>query len=178
MSSAHGPLVVGVTDLLREPGKQRTVERAVPADRLEVGRSAIDAGVDVDIDLVLESVLGEAVTVRGTVAAPWTGECRRCLEPIAGVLEADVAELYERHPSSEESFAIVDDAVDLAPVVHDALVLALPLSPLCRVDCPGPSPDAYPVTVADDAAETAARDDRWAALDAVTFDDGEPADGA
>ena len=79
--------------------------------------------------------------------------------------------------STQVANVIVDDAVDLAPVVHDALVLALPLSPLCRVDCPGPSPDAYPVTVADDAAQTAARDDRWAALDAVTFDDGEPADG-
>ena len=32
---------------------------------------------------------------------------------------------------------VADDVVDLEPLVRDALVLSMPLSPLCRPDCPG-----------------------------------------
>jgi len=170
VSTTPGPLVVGVTELLREPGRQREITLVVPAEPVEVSRSSVPADADVTVDVVLESTLGEAVTVHGTVSAPWRGECRRCLEPVAGTLETEVTELYERRPSGEDSFPIVDDAVDLGPVVHDALVLALPLSPLCREDCPGPSPDAYPVTVEDEAPAEPPRDDRWAALDQLRFD--------
>lgn len=32
---------------------------------------------------------------------------------------------------------IVDDQIDMEPIVRDCLVLAMPLSPLCRPDCKG-----------------------------------------
>ena len=34
--------------------------------------------------------------------------------------------------------------IDLEPMVRDAVLLALPLAPLCADDCPGPAPDAVP----------------------------------
>ena len=34
------------------------------------------------------------------------------------------------------------DLIDLEPTVRDAVVLALPSSPLCRADCPGLCPGA------------------------------------
>jgi uncharacterized protein len=47
---------------------------------------------------------------------------------------------------------------------------------LCREDCTGPDPDAHPVTTVPDAAESSddevppSGDPRWAALDALHFD--------
>jgi uncharacterized protein len=59
------------------------------------------------------------------------------------------------------------DLLDLEPVLRDAVVLALPMSPLCQEDCPGlcvecgvPLADAGPGHGHDEAP-----DPRWAALE-------------
>ena len=36
-----------------------------------------------------------------------------------------------------DGYSLQGDLLDLEPALHDALVLALPLAPLCREDCPG-----------------------------------------
>ena len=147
MTRHERQLVVGVAELLREPGTQREVALTVPVAGIEGPASAVPDGAEAVLALTLESTLGEAVAVHGTVRAPWRGECRRCLEPMRGELETEVAELFERDPTDEESWPIVDDEVDLGPLVRELLLLALPGLPLCRPDCPGPSPADYPVTV-------------------------------
>jgi uncharacterized metal-binding protein YceD (DUF177 family) len=43
-------------------------------------------------------------------------------------------------PPDDEAYVIEDDFVDLAPLVHDAILLDLPLAPLCREDCQGLCP--------------------------------------
>ncbi|MBK6439510.1 MAG: DUF177 domain-containing protein [Candidatus Microthrix sp.] len=49
--------------------------------------------------------------------------------------------------------AIEDDRIDLTEAVRAAVVLALPMAPLCSDDCMGPDPEAYPVTVEDEDAD-------------------------
>src|SRR5262249_59428827 len=39
--------------------------------------------------------------------------------------------------ADEDGYALDGNLLDLEPVLRDALVLALPLAPLCRQDCPG-----------------------------------------
>ena len=39
--------------------------------------------------------------------------------------------------ADEDGYSLDGDLLDLEPVLRDALVLALPLAPLCRQDCPG-----------------------------------------
>ena len=60
-------------------------------------------------------------------------------------------------------------------MMRDTVLLALPLAPLCAPDCLGPAPHAHPVLAADDRdadepAENAPRDPRWAALDQLRTD--------
>jgi uncharacterized protein len=71
----------------------------------------------------------------------------------------------------EEELYLDGDLLDLEPVLRDAVVLALPMSPLCREDCPGlcvecgaPLADAGP-----DHRHDKAPDPRWAGL--KQFDD-------
>ena len=64
--------------------------------------------------------------------------------------------------------------------MRELALLSLPLAPLCREDCVGPDIDRFPTGPADDPDEDTAeppRDPRWAALDALTFDDPDPSDG-
>ena len=54
-------------------------------------------------------------------------------------MEIDFQELFE-YPDAindEDSLRLVDDLLDLEPVVRDAIVLSLPLAPLCKDDCRG-----------------------------------------
>ena len=55
-------------------------------------------------------------------------------------------------------------------------MLALPLSPLCAVDCKGVDPERFSPTQdpsQTDGDEEPAIDPRWAALSELTFDDDE-----
>lgn len=130
----------------------------------------LDEGADLQLDLRLESVL-EGVLVSGVVRGHYIGECVRCLEPVEGDVTADVQELFvypdverERSDDEDEQPRLVGTLLDLEPVVRDALVLALPLQPVCREDCRGLCPECG-TRLADDPDHRHERiDPRWAAL--------------
>jgi uncharacterized protein len=71
--------------------------------------------------------------------APITAECGRCLEPVTESLHVSLAELflYDVDPDDDELPVLDGDFADLAPVLRDAVVLALPLNPVCDEDCAG-----------------------------------------
>jgi uncharacterized protein len=145
------PLVVDTRELGRRPGSMRTLQRTVPApERFGLDLVGVPAGADVALDLRLESVV-EGVLVSGTATVPLSGECGRCLEAVSDELTVDLQELYSydapdagRAPrgsapadDDEETARMEGDLLDLSPVLRDAVVLALPLTPLCREDCSG-----------------------------------------
>lgn len=159
-------------ELFRHPGVLHPLRLAgrVPEVALSTTRLADD---DVEADVVLEAQ-GDTVTATGTVTAGWVGECRRCLEPTSGTVTVELSEVFESEPVEGETYPLGRDGVDFEPAIREALALALPLAPVCREDCAGPDPEAHPVTAApddaDDAADDAPADPRWAALDALHFD--------
>lgn len=131
----------------------------------------IPAGNQVAVDVRLESVV-EGVLVSGTASATLTGQCSRCLEALTDRLETDLTELFAYPDTAtddttdpDEVSRVVDGLVDLEPVVRDAVLLALPLAPLCSEDCPGLCPECGGKRAAlgtDHRHETI--DQRWAAL--------------
>jgi uncharacterized protein len=170
---ARSVLRIGVMELRRRPGTQREVQVSTPMEGLAITSAHVPKGAEVVVDGVLEAIEG-AVTVSGTVTAPWTGECRRCLDPVTGTLEVTLSEVFEPRPTDGETYPIEGDEVDLEPVVRDAVLLHLPLAPLCRADCAGPAPEDFPARPAEEDAEDdgspAAPDPRWAGLEQLKFD--------
>jgi uncharacterized protein len=70
-------------------------------------------------------------------------ECARCLTDFAQPLKIDFTELYafSAHTASESGLILPEDGIiDLTPLVRDYMLLAIPISPLCRPDCPGLCP--------------------------------------
>lgn len=142
--------MVDTRQLGRQPGSMRTVNRIVTVpDALETAMASVPKGQEIELDLRLEAVM-EGVLVTGTVRGRLTAECSRCLDPLSEELEAGFQEMYRYAADDEESLGGDEDAgdededyylegdlLDLEPVVRDAVVLALPLSPLCGPDCPG-----------------------------------------
>lgn len=167
------PLVLDVRELGRRPGSMRPVVATVPApDGLGVDLARVPVDQPLELDLRMESVV-EGVLVSGTVTGAVTGECARCLGPVADQVSVDVQELFAYADSATEATTdddevshLVGDLLDLEPVVRDAIVLALPLSPLCREDCRGLCPDCGEALdqLPADHSHTAPVDPRWAAL--------------
>jgi uncharacterized protein len=168
----RAPFVLDTRTLARRPGELRTicVTEPAPAD-LGNGVIGVPPESDLELDLRLESVV-EGVLVSGTVTALARGECVRCLDPVLLPVELPVQELYAYPGASaaddEEIRTIEDDLIDLEPAVRDGLVLALPLQPLCRVDCPGLCPSCG-ARLADDPEHAHEElDPRWSALLTMT----------
>ena len=138
-----GDFTFDMRALGKRPGEFRDEHRTAAApDGLGSGLVLVPAGADVGLGLRFEAV-SEGVLVTGSAVAPLTGECARCLEPLASTIEVSFQELYRYLPDPGEDENDVEerfldgDHLDLEPAFRDAVVLALPLSPLCRDDCPG-----------------------------------------
>lgn len=152
-------------ELDRRPGTLRTVSLCEPAPpdlRTEV--IGVPEGADLTLDLRLESVL-DGILVSGTVQALAIGECARCLGQLERTLVVDIQELFA-YPSheSEDTSIVEGELIDLEPTVRDALVIDLPLAPVCRADCPGLCPECGELLAEDPGHSHDAVDPRWAAL--------------
>lgn len=145
------------------------------------GLARVPEGSDVDLDLRLESVV-EGVLVSGTARARVDAECARCLEPVSWEELADIQELFVYPPQDargrrvtdggegDEEDAppeIEDDLIDLEATVRDAVVLRLPIAPLCRDECPGLCVQCGARLADDPGHGHEESDPRWAALSAL-----------
>jgi uncharacterized protein len=173
---AVSPLVVHVVQLRRANGATTRRRQPVPLD-LEalapatIADSRVPEGAEADCDLLLESFDG-GVMVTGTVQAPWVGVCRRCTAPVEGELRVWLKERYcdppaRGEPEDEEAYPIVDDVIDLGPMVHEAILGELPLAPLCREDCQGLCPHCGIDRNEESCDCVAPPDLRWASLDVL-----------
>ncbi|MET9296974.1 DUF177 domain-containing protein [Streptomyces sp. NPDC003077] len=186
----RSPLVFDTRELGRRPGALQRLSRSVEAPA-DLGNEVIGVsqGAPVELTLRLESVM-DGVLVTGTARASVQGECVRCLEPLERELEADFQELFaypdadartrpaesgDDAEDEEDTFFVEDDLFDLEPVLRDAVVLALPMQPVCREDCPGLCSDCGERLADDPDHHHDAVDIRWAALQGLagTAKDGE-----
>ncbi|HEY1825046.1 MAG TPA: DUF177 domain-containing protein [Acidimicrobiales bacterium] len=174
------PYLVPVAALLRDVPSSIKVDFEAPFDeRGEFeARGASETDVfgeaSVHVALRIESFSG-GIRAKGRVGAPWHGICRRCSAPVLGVSEVAVSERFVEHPeaSDEMSYAIENNFIDLAPLVHDAILLELPLAPLCRPDCRGLCPQCGIDRNESTCSCQAPKDPRWDRLDGLQFADPE-----
>lgn len=137
----HLPLIFDTRGL--GPADVRSVTRNAPAPAgLGVAMVNVPEGAELSLDVDLEGV-AEGVLVTATVRAPLVGECARCLDMFTSTTEVRFTELFARDASEDDpdGYLLVGDLLDLEPALRDALVLELPLAPLCAVDCPGLCPE-------------------------------------
>jgi uncharacterized protein len=164
---ATRPFVVNLTALRRSHGNRVHEQRRGPITGLEVTGGHVPAGAEVVVDVVIEVVDG-GVVATGTVTAPWVGECRRCLRPAQGEVRADVRELFEQDSDLEETYPLHGDQIDLEPLARDAVLLELPLTPLCSEVCQGLCSTCGANRNEGDCGHSITpTDSRWASLDVL-----------
>ena len=174
----RSPLVFDVRAL--GPGEAKTVSRACPAPaNMGAGLVGVPEGAELQLEVQLEGVT-EGVLVTAQVTAPLAGECARCLEPFTSTIEVRLQELFELRekalsnaPPQAPGQAAEPDGyqldgsglLDLEAALRDALVVELPLSPLCSADCAGLCAECgVRLADAEPGHGHAARGTMWAAL--------------
>lgn len=103
--------------------------------------------------------------IEGTATV--TATCARCLEPVRLEVPFDDAqEFREEGPGLDDEWLQYDqDVIRLDDLITDAVLLAMPLKPLCRPDCRGICVKCGADLNVAPCSCTRDRDERWAQLE-------------
>ena len=131
-------LSVDVAELLRRPGASESVQTDQVLAGIAVPLARISDDSPLWLDLRLEALV-DGIHVSGTIRAAAAVQCRRCLKVSEAPLHLDLAEtfLYPGEGEADEPYRVVNEQIDLESAVRDAVMLALPLNPLCTDGCRG-----------------------------------------
>ncbi len=188
---SKSPFIYNTHDLPRRPGEMREVRLVIDLhEPLGFEVMAIAQDEPIDIEMKLESV-AEGVLVTANVLSEAVGECGRCLDEVVFDIDENFVELFEyaedprqarkkekkksqRAKDTDEAEKLDDedelrqmdgDEIDLEGPIRDAIILNLPINPLCSPDCLGLCPDCgekWESLPEDHAHEVI--DARWAGL--------------
>lgn len=129
-------LSVDVSDLVRNPGTSKA---------LSFTEEIVGLGLDVGkvrpamaFELLLESLI-EGVLVTGEIKGAYSLECIRCVRDFERPFAISVSEVlvYEGQTPADDGYQVSSGIAPLEPVVRDAVLLSMPVHPLCRPDCRG-----------------------------------------
>ena len=173
------PFLFSCSELPRRAGEMREYEHTYDEhEPIGVPLLSVPSDGPIYLDLRVEAV-AQGVLATGSVSAEAIGECTRCLDPVTFDIAESFQELfhyqvdYRQKPKStviddldeDELLEMDGDFIDLGGPIRDALILNLPLNPLCTEDCPGLCPTCglkWAELPADHAH--VASDIRWAGL--------------
>jgi uncharacterized protein len=126
-----------VADLVGHLGARRDVTMTAPLDiHLELADTTDEpATIEVRLDATTDGVVAT-----GRVTAEVTLRCNRCLVETVAPHTVPFSQVFGFTESEDVEPITENGVIDLEPVAHDELALALPLTPLCRPDCAGLCP--------------------------------------
>jgi uncharacterized protein len=146
-------------DLPHRPGERKEYSLTLKAvEPIGIDCLRIPANTPIEVELAIESV-SEGVLASGSITASATGECIRCLSGIDWPISERFTELFRyestdkkvargaqnidsdlddlEDESADEVFMMDGDEIDLELPIRDAVILNMPINPLCNPDCLG-----------------------------------------
>ena len=181
---AHeGAFLLNTHELPRRAGEMKEYQLDIDAPfRIGVPLIAVPEGDLIEIDARCESVT-EGILVTADIFAVAIGECIRCLDPIEMEVDRTIQELYRYEATDDkgrksrkgdddgddldedEALFVEGEQVNLEVPILDAIILSLPVNPLCDEECLGlcPSCGEKWESLPDDHGHEVV-DARWAGL--------------
>ena len=143
-SNSQSPFKVNLHELPRRAGEMKNYHLEFAAlEPIGTPMLAIKSGELLVIDFKAEAV-SDGVLISGRIVSSAEGECGRCLDELKEDVDQEFRELFlyesrksDNEEDDDELFAMDGDIADIEIPIRDAVVLAMPLNPLCRPDCLG-----------------------------------------
>jgi len=187
MSKKNTPFILNTYELPRRAGELKEYELDIEAPtRIGVPLIAVPEGDVIEADIRLESVT-EGVLLSAEIYAVAIGECIRCLDTVEVVIDRKIQELYRYEPTNEkgrkkkrdeedidldidDELQMEGDLMNLEIPIIDAIILTLPVNPLCSEECLGLCPDCGEkwANLPEDHAHEII-DARWSGLENLDF---------
>jgi uncharacterized protein len=81
------------------------------------------------------------ILIQGLLETSIVSECARCLTPTLVPVDFQIEELFSYPPDPDADYSVDDTGIlDLAPLLREEAILAIPMGALCRPDCAGLCP--------------------------------------
>ena len=170
-----GERLLDISELARTVGMHYVHHFEIPP--LEGAEEGLTLAAPMKGEIKLTNT-GAVLLIAGDVHATLTLECRRCLTPTDVDVDADIEEQFDlvttNTATRQDVVTVVDEdtpasvieggsVLNLGELLRQNLLVAAPLQPLCREDCPGIDLSGH-VGVAFSAEEDADRDPEPAIL--------------
>lgn len=142
------PIYIDIPKDLLDPATQRSYEGVLPGFEFESGADSYSVEDSAQWNADITNT-GGALLVSGNVSARVETLCARCLEHAAFDVEGDIEGFFiipgkecEIDDLEEDEFEILPESgkIDISPLIKSAILLDLPLMPLCKPDCKGICP--------------------------------------
>ena len=145
----HKPFRFNTSELPRRAGEMREYQLDIHLEQpIGIDMIAVSAG-NLVLELRIESV-DDGVLASGKFETIAKGECIRCLDPIALSISKSFQELYaykskreakNDNEEQDDELLMDGDFIDLENPIRDAIVLSLPINPVCAESCEGLCPE-------------------------------------
>jgi uncharacterized protein len=141
---SNSMLEINVSQMLKGSiGTEKVVPVSGEVDITGYGKSAVEGKVKL-------TRTNRSILVKGTLETSVQAECARCLERYSCPLTLNIEEEYFPitdvntgvplpEPEEEPGAFVIDEhlILDLSEAVRQYALMAVPMKPLCRPECPG-----------------------------------------
>lgn len=124
---------IKVNDILNHSVGQET-KFNIANEAVELEALDLSKGLDGMVSIVR---LEDSLLVKAQVETAVSLECHRCLRAFQYPVRVSLSGEFSFKPTEEQWLIAKDYTIDLAPLVQQEIVLAIPLKQLCEPDCPG-----------------------------------------
>ncbi|MDR1440612.1 MAG: YceD family protein [Clostridiales bacterium] len=131
-------MLIDIRDILKSKGLSKTVELSVmPAD-CGIGDTDCVFGEPVAVTAELTSMNNGAVRAKGRLRVEYATFCARCLKPLQCAIDKPFDEQFAAQGTlggEGDTYDLAGRELDMAPMLHDAILLELPIRHLCALGC-------------------------------------------
>jgi uncharacterized protein len=136
LNPSQKPFRINIGFLINQPiGYSRVLPFEL--DEIDMGDGLFLRAVNGSIDLIRTQ---DGLIARTVINAEVESECSRCLEPFQEKIHSEFEE-YFTFPyveSSEDEIKVPEDGnIDFKPILHDYMMMEMPISSFCQPDCRG-----------------------------------------
>jgi uncharacterized protein len=135
LNSSQKPFRINVGFLINQPiGYSRVLPFKLEKIDIE-DESLRNFNASIDLTRTQDGLIAQVV-----IDAEVESECSRCLEPFQNKISSKFKEFFTFPyvEASEDEIKVPEDGnIDFEPIIHDYLLMEMPIKPVCQSDCMG-----------------------------------------
>ncbi len=140
---------IDISGILKEPGRDLTVEKTVDAEQLDFQTEQADLTGSLWLKIELHHSGQGLLRATGTYEVPLKVYCSRCLAPSRSQIAGNIKGVFVpagygeeiEYEDGEYRVEYEEEKISLWALISQDLLVRVPMQPLCREECAGLCPE-------------------------------------